>query len=275
MTTTEVPTRTSASRPGTTARSAGIGRDLSSVALRAIRLTWREPEAWVSAIFIPVFFYIVNVGSLQRFVEQGTNSSFSFKAFQLPTAIIFAVTGVSRAGSIVADIQGGYFDRLLLTPLRRITLLLGLMIADLALVIALTVPVVILGLATGVRFATGVPGLLAFMLISGAWGLVFTGFPYAIALKTANASAVNSSFLLFFPFAFLTTAYLPQSALTGWLGTVANYNPVTYLLAGLRAIVMTGWDGATIGKGLLAIAGVGTVSIGLALAALRGRLKQS
>jgi len=275
MTTTTVTEPAAAARPGTTARSAGFRRDLSSVALRAIRLTWREPEAWVSAIFIPVFFYIVNVGSLQRFVEQGAGTTFSYKAFQLPTSIIFAVTGVSRAGSVVTDIQGGYFDRLLLTPLRRVTLLLGLMIADLVLVISLTVPVVILGLATGVRFATGVPGLLAFMLISGAWGLVFTGFPYAIALKTANASAVNSSFLLFFPFAFLTTAYLPQSALTGWLGTVSTYNPVTYLLAALRSIVITGWDGATIGKGLLAIAGVGVVSIGLALAALRGRLKQS
>jgi ABC-2 type transport system permease protein len=56
---------------------------------------------------------------------------------------------------------------------------------------------------------------------------------------------------------------------------VSTYNPVTYLLAALRAIVMTGWDGTAIGKGLLAIVGVGVVSIGLSLAALRGRLKQS
>src|SRR3712207_7371707 len=58
-------------------------------------------------------------------------------------------------------------------------------------------------------------------------------FPYTIALRTGNPAAVNSSFVLFFPFAFLTTTFLPQEALTGWLATVADFNPVTYLLAGL------------------------------------------
>ena len=42
--------------------------------------------------------------------------SVDFKAFQLPVAIIFAVTGISRASALVTDIQSGYFDRLLLTP---------------------------------------------------------------------------------------------------------------------------------------------------------------
>ena len=53
-----------------------------------------------------------------------------FKAFQLPVAIIFAVTGLSRASALVTDIQNGYFDRLLMTPIRRLSLLLGLMMAD-------------------------------------------------------------------------------------------------------------------------------------------------
>ena len=70
---------------------------------------------------------------------------FDFKAFQLPVAIIFGVTGVSRAGALVTDIQDGYFDRLLLTPIRRLALLLGLMVADVVLVIALTIPVLVLG----------------------------------------------------------------------------------------------------------------------------------
>ena len=79
--------------------------------------------------------------------------------------------------------------------------LLGLMVADYVLVVALSVPVLILGFATGVRFETGVLGVVAFALLAGLWGLVFTGFPYAIALKTGSPAAVNSSFILFFPFA--------------------------------------------------------------------------
>ena len=112
------------------------------------------------------------------------------------------------------------------------------------------------------------------MLLAGLWGLAFTGFPYAIALKTGNPGAVNSSFLLFFPFAFLTTTFLPREALTGWLSTVAGYNPVTYLLEALRSLLSTGWDARALGQGLAAVLGVGAVSMTLALLALRGRVNR-
>ncbi len=262
------PTHTNLARPG------GLLTDLRSVALRALRLTMREPEAVLPALIIPLFFFVVNVGALQQFVEASAPPGFSYKAFQLPLAIITAVTGVSRASSLVVDIQDGYFDRLLLTPIRRISLLLGLMVADFVLVVVLTIPVLILGFVLGVRFETGPLGVLVFILLSGFWGLVFTGFPYAIALKTGNPAAVNSSFLLFFPFVFLTTAFLPKEALTGWLAAIATVNPVTYMLAALRSLILVGWDWTAIGQSVVAIAVMGAVSMPLAFAALRGRLKR-
>ena len=254
------------------ARKAGFAADLVSVAGRALRSIPREPEAVIPALIVPLFFFVVNIGSLQDVAEQ--QIGFDFKAFQLPVAIIFAVTGVSRASTLVTDIQSGYFDRLLMTPVKRLALLLGLMVADLALVIGLSIPVLALGFLLGVDFVTGPLGVLAFLLLAGSWGVGFTGFPYAIALKTGNPAAVNSSFILFFPFAFLTTAFLPRPALTGWLDTVAGYNPVTYLLDGLRALITEGWDGAALGKAVLAVAGVGALSMTLALLALRGRVRR-
>ncbi len=213
--------------------------------------------------------YIMTVGALNDVAEQipGLN----YRAFQIPVAVLFAVTGVSRAMVVVTDIQTGYFDRLVISPVNRLALLLGLMIADFALVTALTVPVIIMAFIVGVTFATGVPGILAFMFLSGLWGLIFTGFPYAIALKTGNPAAVNISFLLFFPFLFMTTLFVPLEAMTGWLGTAAVYNPVTYLLAALRSLISNGWEPVTLGKGVGAVLGVGVVSIGLALTALKGR----
>ena len=83
---------------------------------------------------------------------------------------------------------------------------------------------------------------------------------------------MNSSFILFFPFAFLTTAFVPREALTGWLDVVAGYNPVTYLLDALRALVSEGWEWSTLAKGVAAIAAVGVLSMSMALAALRGRV---
>ena len=259
--------------PGVTirARKTSALTDTWSVAFRALRALPREPEVIIPSLVIPVFFFAVNLGTLQDFAERGI-PGLDFRAFQLPTAIVFAITGVSRAPALVTDIQSGYFDRLLMTPMRRLSLLLGLMVADLALVMALALPVLALGFGVGVRFETGVLGVLVFLLLAGLWGLVFTGFPYAIALKTGSPGAVGASFILFFPFAFLTTATLPHEALTGWLATVADFNPMTYLLAALRSLLYGGWQPRVLLEGVLAIAGVGAVSMALALVTLRGRV---
>ena len=69
----------------------------------------------------------------------------------------------------------------------------------------------------------------------------------------------------------MTTLFLPQEAMTGWMAAVADYNPVTYLLAALRSLITEGWQPLVLVKGLAAVLGVGVVSIGLALAALKGR----
>ena len=267
-------TTTATATPSTiTARRSGFLHDVTTVAGRAIRDIPREPESVIPAIIVPVFFFVVNVGALQDLAESQA-PGFDFKAFQLPVAIIFAVTGVSRAGTLVTDIQDGYFDRLLATPVSRRALLLGMMIADFVLVIALSLPVVALGYVVGVRFTTGVVGVLVFLLIGGLWGLVFTRFPYAIALKTGRPAAVNSSFILFFPFAFLTTSFLPQEALTGWLATIADYNPVTYLLAALRSLISEGWEWDVLAQGLAAVAAVGVLTQTLAFSALKGRVSR-
>ncbi|MDE2899631.1 MAG: ABC transporter permease [Chloroflexota bacterium] len=255
------------------ARHAGFHRDIMSVAGRALRSIPRDPETIYPALLFPVFFFVINIGALQDVAEQ--IPGIDYKAFQLPVAIVFAVTGVSRAITLVTDIQTGYFDRLALTPVSRLSLLLGLTVADIALVVGLTFPVIILGFILGVRFESGLLGVLLFIAMSGAWGLAFTGFPYAIALKTGNPAAVNLSFLLFFPFVFLTSIFVPLEAMTGWLQAIATYNPVTYLLEGLRSLISDGWDWPVILKGIGATALVGGLSMSLALLAFMGRARRA
>lgn len=250
-------------------RKAGFFKDLLSISQRAVRSVRRDPETTIPALVIPVFMYLMTVGALEDFAESIPN--LDYRAFQLPVALMFAVTGISRAITVVTDIQSGYFDRLVMTPVNRLALLLGLMIADFMLIVALTIPVIIMGFIAGVGFDTGILGILAFIGIAGIWGLIFSGFPYAIAFKTGNAAAVNISFLLFFPFLFMTSLFVPQEAMTGWLSAAADYNPVTYVLAALRSLIYGGWNLQEISNGLIAIAAVGVLSLGLSLAALRGR----
>ena len=83
------------------------------------------------------------------------------------------------------------------------------------------------------------------------------------------------SFLLFFPFLFMTTLFLPQEAMTDWLSTLADYNPVTYLLEAMRSLITDGWEPVVLLRGVGAVLLVGVVSIGLALMALKGRATRS
>jgi ABC-2 type transport system permease protein len=253
------------------ARPAGFFHDLTSVAGRALRAVPRDLEAVMPPVFIALFFFIVNIATLERLTA--TIPDFDYTAFQMATAIMLGVTGVSRAGALVLDVQDRYFDRLLLTPVRRTAILLGHMVADVAVAAALTVPIIALGLILGVRFTAGPIGIVVFVAIASLWSLAFAGFGYAIALKTGNPAAVNSSFLLFFPFLFLTTSYVPRSQLSGWLDTVAGLNPVTYILEGLRSLVLeSGWQWDQLAKAIVAVAIVGAVSMWLCFAALRGRI---
>lgn len=253
------------------ARPAGLAHDIAAIAGRALRAVPRDLEAVTPPIFIAVFFFLVNIATLGELTEQIPN--FDYEAFQMPTAILLGVTGVSRAPALVLDVQDGYLDRLLLTPVRRTAILLGHMAADVTVAAALTLPIVMIGLILGVRFEAGPLGALVFIAIASLWSLAFAGFGYAIALKTGNPAAVNSSFLLFFPFLFLTSSYVPREQLAGWLDTVAGFNPVTYLLEGLRSLVMgDGWLWGDLVQALIAVIVVATVSMSLCFAALRGRV---
>jgi ABC-2 type transport system permease protein len=255
------------------ARPAPALRDVASIAGRALRRLPREPETVLPPIFIALFFFVVNIGTLQH-LTQSHIKGFDIKAFMLPTALLLGVTGVSRAGALVLDIENGYLDRLLLTPVRRLAILLGFMAADIVIACLLLEPIIVLAFTLGVRVQAGPLGVIVLLLLGCAWSLAFAGFGYAIALKTGNPAAVNSSFLLFFPFLFMTSSYVPRSELSGWLSAVATVNPVTYVLEGLRSLVVHGWVWVSLGEALLAIAAVGVVSMSLCLAALRSRTRR-
>ncbi len=254
------------------ARPIGFWRDVQSVSSRAVRLLPRDLAMLLPALVVPVFFYAVTIGALQVLAADVADG-LDYKAFQMPVALLTTVTGLSRAPSLVMDIQGGYFYRLLLSPLNRWALLLGMLVADVVVFIGLSVPVLAFGVGVGVRFSTGFAGALVLTLLTALWGLMFTGFPYAIALRTGNPTAVNNSFLLFFPFVFLTPAWLPREAMTGWLSAVATWNPVTHILEGMRTLFVD-WDGLAMLKTLAAILGVGLVSQALAFSALSKRARR-
>lgn len=239
------------------------------VALSVLRASKRDIEAIAGSLFIPFFFYIVNIGSFES-LSSGFSANFDYRAFQLPVAVLFAVTGTTRAYTMVLNIKSGYFTRLSLAPINKFTLLLGVLAIDILIATMLILLVLVLGFIFGVGFETGVAGILVFILYSAAWALAYNMIPYAIAFKTGNPAMVNISFLLFFPVIFLSPLFIPREFLTGWLQTVSAYNPVTYILEGARALI-SGWDATRILLGLAAIFGVLVVTLPITIWALGKR----
>lgn len=127
---------------------------------------------------------------------------------------------------------------------------------------------VLLGAALGVRFETGITGVAVYILARRALEPGLRRLRLRHRPEDRQPRRVNTSFLLFFPFLFLTSSYVPRSQLSGWLDTVAAANPVTYLLDGLRSLTTGGWQPAELGQALIAIAVLGLISMTLCLAAL-------
>jgi ABC-2 type transport system permease protein len=218
-----------------------------------------------------VFFVFVTVGALNKFA-QGSGLT-NYKAFQLPVSILFATTSSGAGLGMVTDIESGYFDKLLLTPVNRLSILIGAMGADATRIVFQGAVVMGIGLATGMSWETGITGAIVATLIGSLFGIAFSAMGFAIALKTGNSQATQSTWALFVPLIFLSPAFAPLSALEGWLKTAATYNPVTYVFEAMRSLGLEGWVASDMLKGLGAAAGLGVLAVGLALRAMLGRIR--
>jgi ABC-2 type transport system permease protein len=242
---------------------------------RALLVNLRVPAAIVPPLIIGVFFLLVNNAQLGGIADVLLGGG-SYLNFILPLSVVSAaLSGAGVAGqTIVSDIERGYFDKLLLTPVNRWALLLGPMIAGGIVLVLQTVTMLLVGLALGARPETGGLGLLAVLGFALLLGISFSGLPVGVALLTGNAAATGGASFLFFPLTFLTAAYVPLDRLQGWFKTATQLNPITYPLEAMRAILSTGWDAALIAQGLGAGAGLLAILFGFALFALRVRTRR-
>ena len=103
------------------------------------------------------------------------------------------------------------------------------------------------------------------ILLSSLFGVAYAGFGILVALRTRNVQATQSSFLLFFPLLFLTPNFVPFDRLSSVMETLARINPVSYVIVGLRSLVIDGWDFGKIAVCLGVIASLGLILTGLSL----------
>jgi ABC-2 type transport system permease protein len=239
---------------------------------RALREGMRTPEAIVPTLFIPLFFLVVNVGQAAR-IFPGSTTGFlhgqGYGAFQLPSSMLLAASFGSAALFLVEEIEGGYFDKVRATPVRRSAIVLGRLFAEGVKALLIAGLIVALGLAFGIRIASGVPGFLLLILLTAGWAIVYAGFMQVIALKTRSAAATNSAGLVFFPLLFLTPNFVPRNLLTRPMEIAATVNPVTYVMEALRSLILQDLRWETIGLGYLVVVVAAAIMLALSVRIIR------
>jgi ABC-2 type transport system permease protein len=234
---------------------------------RAVRETLRYPEATIPTLFIPLFFLAVNIGQVSETFPSTTPflQGQGYVAFQLPVSLMFAVATATSGLVLVTEIDNGYFDKLLAAPIRRSSIIFGRLASDLVRGIAASAFVLLAGIAFGAHVESGPLGALVIVLLAALFGVAYAGFAIVVALRTRNVQATNTSFLLFFPLLFLTPNFVPFELLTPLMETLARLNPVSYVIEGLRSLVIEGWDLDKIAACLGVIIAMGLVLTALSL----------
>ncbi len=237
---------------------------------RALRESWRAPEALFPTLFIPLFFLVVNVGQAGKIFPSSSTSFLkgqSYAAFQLPSSLLLAASFGSAALFLVEDIEGGYFDKLRAAPVSRTAIVLGRLLAEAVKGIGIATVIVLLAIPFGISVASGPLGFLLLVGLTALWAVVFTGFMQLIALKTRSAAATNSGGLVFFPLLFLTPNFVPRHLLTRPMEVAATFNPVTYVMEALRSLILDdlAWSHVLPGFVVVAVLGAGALALNVRL----------
>lgn len=225
------------------------------LAARNIRIRVMRPSTLVPSIAISSFLFLAfgyafgKIASVPGFPAQ------NYLAFLTPFIVLQAMVFSSGdAGfGMLTDILSGYFDKLLLAPINRFSILFATLFTASLRAIIQVVIIVAIALGMGVSFKTGALGVLVVIWFAVTFSVGWTCLGIIIALRTRSPEVTQSYFVVFFPAVFLTTAFVPAEFLPGWFRVLTRINPVTYILESTRVLVIGGWDWGGLWQGLVVV----------------------
>jgi len=245
------------------------------LARRSVVRTVRQPANVVAPLVFPLLLLAVNSGGLRAETRLPGFPTSSFVAFALAVPFIQgALFATMNAGTDLArDIQTGFLSRLSLTPMRSIALLGGQLGGVVTLGIVQGAVYLLVGLAVGVRLASGPLGVVVLFAFTVLVSLGFGALGAFAALRTGSGEAVQGLFPAFFVFLFLSSMNIPRNLIEiTWFRDVATLNPVSYLIECVRSLVITGWDAQALALGFGTATVIAVVALALAVRALHVRM---
>ena len=243
---------------------------IGALVRRAANELLRVPGAAIPGVLAPTIFFVGIIAVFGRLTELPGFTTESYPSFLIAVSLLQGAgfTGAATGVNLARDIEQGWFDRLLVSPAPRPVLLAGLVIsASLRSLIPATLLIVV-GLALGAHWP-GIGGLAIATLMVMGMGTVAALWGCALALKFKSQSAAPLMQAGMFVLVLTTTSYAPLALLTGWLHTVAKYNPATQIIEAARQGFVGGVTWGETWPGLLALAGLLAVLTALALRGMR------
>ncbi len=245
---------------------------------RAVVRTARQPANVVFPLIFPMLLLAVNAGGLKAETNLPGFPTDSFLAFALAVPFVQGalLATVNANVEFARDIQTGFLNRLALTPVRGLVLLVGQLGGLLTIALIQAVFYLLVAVAFGVRLETGFAGAGLLLVLEAMIALAFASFGSWAALRTGSTEAVQGLFPVFFVFLFLSSMNIPRNLIeTTWFRWVATANPVSYLIEAVRSLVIADWHWQTIGLGFAVAAALSLVGFALATHALVGRLART
>ena len=248
------------------------------IAWRSVIRTARQPAAVIPPLTFPLMLMAVNSNGLRAATHLPGFPTKSFLDFFLPFSFIQgALFAATTAGTDLArDVDTGFLNRLALTPMRGAALLLGELGGAVALGALQAFVYLGVGLAFGVHFVTGIGGMATLLLLAILIALGWAAVGVLLALRAGTGEKVQSQFPLLFFLVFISSMNLPRNLIeVGWFRDLATINPVSYLIEGLRTLIIEGWNAQALALGfgvaiLMVLGALGGASV-----ALRSRMERT
>ncbi len=253
-------------------------RQVALVGRRSLKRTLRQPALIVPTLVFPLFLLAINASGLSSATKIPGFPTDSYLEFAITVPFIQgAIFAAITAGTELAtDVESGFLNRLQLTPLRRTAILAGQLAGATAVALIGALAYLAVGLAAGVSIHAGVLGAIVVVLYAVFAAVAFSGVGAVLGARTGSAQAVQGAFPLLFVFFFLSSMYLPRPLIdVGWFRTVATWNPISYLIEGLRSLVIGGWDATALARGLGVAVAVLVLSFWAASRALATRMERT
>lgn len=219
-------------------------RDTWLLFVRAMVGTLRNPIWIVVGLFQPICFLILFAPLLDGIANApGFPPGGALNVFTPGMLVMMGMYGAAFVGfGLIADLRAGVVERLRVTPVSRLSLLLSRALRDIVVLLVQSAILILVALPMGLR-ASPLGALTTFVLLA-LIGLLMASCSYALALALKNEDALAPTLNFFIlPIQLLSGITLPLSLAPLWIRSMAAANPLSYAVDASRA--MFNGDGVT------------------------------